>query len=67
MKINKSTTNYYTYINKNTENNTILGVPEGQSFGSMLYVSLYIVSPSITLIHSSTSLSTIPFLHMQFL
>ena len=57
MKINQNTTYYYTI------NNTIYGVLDVQSFDdATVNLSLFIVPPSITLIHYSTNLSTKLFL-----
>ena len=60
MKIN-------TLIDKNTINNTTQGARDGQSLGPMLNFSLYKISPSITLIHSSANLTTKLILQTQFL
>ena len=62
MKINQNTTYYYTI------NNTIYGVLDVQSFDdATVDLSLFIVPPSIRLIHYSTNLSTKLFLQTQFL
>ena len=52
-----------TFIDKNTVNNTIYSVHEAQSFDDVtVTILLWILSPSITLVHSSSILSTRLFL-----